>query len=49
MEVMSFVRMLGRGGVDATITLESGRTGTPLWWAAQGMPSPGYDDEGELV
>eukprot|EP00740_Mantoniella_antarctica_P003863 CAMPEP_0181354780 /NCGR_PEP_ID=MMETSP1106-20121128/3543_1 /TAXON_ID=81844 /ORGANISM="Mantoniella antarctica, Strain SL-175" /LENGTH=139 /DNA_ID=CAMNT_0023467465 /DNA_START=312 /DNA_END=728 /DNA_ORIENTATION=+ len=44
---MAFVRMLGRGGVDATVTLESGRTGTPLWWAARGMP-PGYDDEGEL-
>ena len=49
MEVMTFVRMLGRGGVDATITLESGRTGTPLWWAARGMPSSDYDDEGELV
>jgi hypothetical protein len=49
MEVMSFVCMLGCGGVDATITLESGRTGTPLWWAARGMPSPDYDDKGELV
>jgi len=49
MEAMAFVRMLGRGGVDYTITLENGRTtGTPLWWAVRGMPSE-YDDEGKLM
>jgi ankyrin repeat protein len=42
-KVMAFVHILSPHRVNTAITLESGRTGTPLWWAARGMLQE-YDD-----
>jgi hypothetical protein len=37
MDFMDFIRVLGRGGVDAPVTQKNGMTGSPLWCAAMAV------------